>query len=78
MVGWISGILRGMSRNNIREWLTTREAGDRLGIGVQRVLDLIYAGRLVAEKIGNSWMIDPDSVATFERRKPGPKPKKKQ
>jgi excisionase family DNA binding protein len=58
-----------------KQFLTTREAGERLGVGIQRVLDLIHAGRLKAEKFGRDWAVDAESVASFKRLKPGPKPK---
>lgn len=55
--------------------MTTVEAGKRLGVGTQRVRDLIENGRLKAQKYGRDWMIEESEVASFKRGKPG-RPKK--
>ena len=39
------------------EVLTTKEAGDRLGVNASRVRQLILAGRLHARKFGGGWII---------------------
>ena len=42
--------------------LTTAQAAERLGVSSRRVLALIEAGDLTAERFGRSWMIDERSV----------------
>ena len=44
--------------------ITTQEAAERLSISRNRVLDLIKAGQLRAEKISGVWFIDEASVET--------------
>jgi excisionase family DNA binding protein len=56
--------------------LTTEEAGQRLGIGKQRVRDLIESGRLPAKKFGRTWMIEEQDLKRVAVRKPG-RPKKR-
>ena len=51
--------------------LTTREVAKELGLSVQRVKQLIYAGRLPAEKLGRDWMIQGEDLKLVEDRKPG-------
>lgn len=59
------------------EYITAKEAGKRLGVGRQRIYDLIHAGRLKAtwDDETRSYRIDPESVKGFKRLPPGPKPK---
>ena len=47
--------------------ITTQEAAERLSISRNRVLDLIKAGQLRAEKISGVWFIDEASVETRAR-----------
>jgi excisionase family DNA binding protein len=53
------------------EYLTTREAAERLGVTRERVYALIKAGRLPAEKFGPVWMILEDDLELVKDRKPG-------
>jgi excisionase family DNA binding protein len=55
--------------------LTTKDAGEKLGISARRVLELIAAGRLPAEKMGRDYFIKPADLAKVKDRKPG-RPKK--
>jgi excisionase family DNA binding protein len=57
--------------------LTTNEASARLGVTRRRVLALITAGRLPAQKHGRDWQIDENDLAVFaaKPRMPG-KPRK--
>jgi excisionase family DNA binding protein len=57
--------------------LTTREAAARLGISVLRVQQLIWDGRLPAEKIGRDYVINEVDLKLVENRKPG-RPRKTQ
>jgi excisionase family DNA binding protein len=51
--------------------ITTAEAGEILGVSSKRVVHLIHAGRLVAEKVGRDWLIDPRALKAVRKRKPG-------
>ena len=53
------------------EYLTTAQAGAELGVSASRILKLIEAGRLRAEKVGNSWLILPRALAAVRDRKVG-------
>lgn len=56
-------------------FIGTREAAKRLKISVRRVQALIAAGRLSAEKIGNTYAIREADLAVLSGRKNGrPKP----
>jgi len=61
-------------------WLTVEQAAEKLGIGSQRVRDLIRVGRLPAEKIGKGqqgfWLIKEVDLELVKVRKPG-RPRKK-
>ena len=57
--------------------LTTKEAAARLGVSVLRVQQLIWGGRLPAEKIGRDYMIKEDDLKLVADRKPG-RPRKNQ
>jgi len=59
------------------KYLTTKEAGKRLGVTDKRVIALIWAGRLPAEKMGRDWMIKESSLKLVANRKPGRPLKKK-
>ena len=51
--------------------LSAKEAAKELGVNDSRVRHLIYAGRLKATKIGNSWVIDTKDLEAVRHRKPG-------
>jgi excisionase family DNA binding protein len=55
--------------------LTTKEAGDKLGVTVQRVHALIKIGRLPAQKMGRDYFIKESDLKLVEDRKPGRPPK---
>jgi excisionase family DNA binding protein len=55
--------------------LTTKEVAARLGISVMRVQQLIWDGRLPAEKMGRDYFIKEDDLKLVADRKPG-RPKK--
>lgn len=52
-------------------WITTKEAAKRLNLSVRRVQALIAAGRLPAEKIGNSFAIKESDLKLVNGRKNG-------
>lgn len=47
------------------EFITTKEAADRLGYEVQHIRRLLHSGVLEGEKLGRDWVVRRDSV---ERR----------
>ena len=55
--------------------LTTKEAGEALGINDSRVRQLILEGRLPAIKHGRDWIIMEKDLKKVANRKPG-RPKK--
>ena len=56
--------------------INTKEASKLLGVNVQRVRQLIAAGRLPAQKIARDWVIREKDLAKVTDRKHG-RPKKK-
>lgn len=59
----------------MNSFIGTKKAAARLGISVRRVQALIAAGRLPAEKIGNSFAIRESDLKLLDGRKNGrPKP----
>lgn len=57
--------------------ITTAQAAERLGISPQRVFQLIQDGRLPAQKVGHSYVIDAVVLKRVKRKKPGrPRTKK--
>lgn len=56
--------------------LTTREAAERLGITTRRVVAMILAGRLPAEKFGRDYAIKEKDLKLVEGRKVGRPPKR--
>jgi excisionase family DNA binding protein len=57
------------------EELTTKQAAEILGVSVRRVLQLVYDGRLPAEKHGRDWAIKAEDLELVKERKPGRPPK---
>jgi excisionase family DNA binding protein len=57
--------------------LTTKEAALKLGVSVLRVQQLIWDGRLPAEKMGRDYFIKEEDLKLVEDRKPG-RPRKPQ
>lgn len=59
--------------------LTVKQAADAKDVSVARILQLISAGILPAEKFGSVWSINQADLEKLEwNRKPGPKgPRKK-
>ncbi len=59
----------------MNSFIGTKEAASRLNITIRRVQALIAAGRLPAEKIGNSFAISEGDLKLLNGRKNGrPKP----
>ena len=57
--------------------LSAKEAADKLGVDSSRIRQFILEGRLPAQKIGNSYVINEADLALVADRKPG-RPKKVQ
>jgi len=61
--------------SNVDEHISTAEAADALGITRQRVIQLIAAGRLKAEKFASVYMIRRSDLSAVEERPQGRPPK---
>lgn len=57
--------------------ISTAEAAARLGVHITRVQVLIREGRLPAQKIGRTYVIDESDLKMVEERKAGRPPKAK-
>jgi len=57
--------------------ISTSEAAERLSVHITRVQVLIREGRLPAQKIGRTYVIDEDDLKLVEERKAGRPPKAK-
>ena len=55
--------------------ISTKEASEKLGVSVLRVQQLIWQGRLPAQKIGRDFVIDEKDLSLVKNRKAG-RPKK--
>ena len=55
--------------------ISTKEASEKLGVSVLRVQQLIWQGRLPAQKIGRDFVIDEKDLSLVKNRKTG-RPKK--
>jgi excisionase family DNA binding protein len=62
----------------MNSFIGTKEAARRLNITIRRVQALIAAGRLPAEKIGNSYAIKESDLALVNGRKNGRAPKQRE
>ena len=52
--------------------LTTPQAAQRLGVTVDWINKLIRAGALKARMIGRDWLVDAESVASYQANRPPP------
>lgn len=57
--------------------ISTSEAAERLGVHITRVQVLIREGRLPAQKIGGTYVVNEDDLKLVGDRKPGRPPKAK-
>jgi excisionase family DNA binding protein len=57
------------------EFITTKEAAERLGVKIRMVQLLVQSGRLPASKFGRDYMIKEADLKLVEERKVG-RPKK--
>jgi excisionase family DNA binding protein len=56
--------------------ISSAEAAERLGVHITRVQVLIREGRLPAQKIGRTYVVNEDDLKLVKDRKPGRPPKK--
>lgn len=63
-----------MAENEL--YMTTQEVAEALGISTSRVRQLLLAGELVANRIGDRyrgyWQIKPEQVEIFKMKRRGP------
>lgn len=57
--------------------ISSAEAAERLGVHITRVQVLIREGRLPAQRIGRTYVVNEDDLKLVEDRKPG-RPRKEQ
>jgi excisionase family DNA binding protein len=55
----------------VKGYLTTKEAAEKLGISVRRVVALINSGSLPSSQIGRSHVIKESDIKLVQDRKPG-------
>lgn len=59
-----------------KEYLTTQEVAELLGVSTSRVRQLLLAGKIPADRTGDryrgNWYIDPASVEEFQKTRRGP------
>jgi excisionase family DNA binding protein len=52
-------------------YITTQAAGQRLGVVAHTIRTWISQGRLRAQKVGRSWVVEESSVAELEQARRG-------
>jgi excisionase family DNA binding protein len=52
------------------EYITTKEAGNRIGLSDSQIRSLIKAGKIRAVKLGHDWLVVADLLDYRRRRKP--------
>lgn len=57
--------------------LSVADVAERLNLSVQRVKQLIYDERLIAEKVGNQWIIRESDLQDVKTKPTGRPPKQK-
>jgi len=63
----------------MKNLISSKEAAERLGLSLRRVQALITDGRLPAQKIGNSYVVNEKDLELVKERTPGrPKNSQKQ
>jgi len=60
----------------MKDLISSKEAAEKLGISLRRVQALITSGKLPAQKIGNSYVVQEKDLALVRERTPGRPPKK--
>jgi len=63
----------------MKNLISSKEAAEKLGLSLRRVQALITDGRLPAQKIGNSYVVNEKDLELVKERTPGrPKNSQKQ
>ncbi len=57
-----------MRLNELENWLTAKEAGERLGISRQAMQKRLQEGKHRAVKTHHGWLVDPDAIRDTGRR----------
>jgi len=55
----------------MKDLISSKEAAEKLGISLRRVQALITSGKLPAQKIGNSYVVQITDLELVKVRKPG-------
>jgi excisionase family DNA binding protein len=55
--------------------ISTKQASEKLGVSIRRVVALIKDGRIPTTKVGRIHLIKPKDLDAVAERKPGRKPK---
>lgn len=55
----------------MKDLISSKEAAEKLGISIRRVQALITDGRLPAQKIGNSYVVNEKDLELVSERTPG-------
>lgn len=59
----------------MKDLISSKEAAEKLGVSLRRVQALITSGKLLAQKIGNSYVVKEKDLELVKERIPG-RPKK--
>lgn len=60
-----SNALTGESVGQVGQYLTTKEAGKRLGYTARWIRHMCESGQLIAIKFGGRWLIDEQLIGTL-------------
>ena len=55
----------------MKDLISSKEAAEKLGVSIRRVQALITSGRLPAQKIGNSYVVQEKNLELVRERKAG-------
>ena len=55
----------------MKDLISSKEAAERLGVSVRRVQALITSGKLPAQKIGNSYVVQEKDLELVRERRSG-------
>jgi excisionase family DNA binding protein len=55
----------------MKNLISSKEAAEKLGLSLRRVQALITSGRLPAQKIGNSYVVNEKDLELVRERTPG-------
>jgi excisionase family DNA binding protein len=62
---------------SLDDYITVPDAAKERGVTEQAILDLIYRGKLAAQKVGRQWLIKKRDLAAYTPDPGGRPPKKK-